>query len=583
MLWCDDNWGNLRRLPTGDEQNRTGGAGIYYHFDYVGTPRSYKWLNTNPLPKIWEQMNMAANYGATRIWIVNVGDLKPMELPIEFFLRMAWYPPAIGKEGISTWTQRWAEREFGKEHAADIADLVSKYAKYNGWRKPELLEPSTFSLINYHEAETVSDLWQKLATQAEQIGAQLPPEYHDAYYELVLYPVKACAGVAKLHIETGFNQLYAKQGRASANDAAQSVRNLFQEDQKLSDAYHQVAKGKWNHMMAQPHIGYTSWNDPKTNILPTLAEVKVPDTASMGVSIEGSSAAWPGNSTIAKLPTFDAINQQRQSIDIFRRGTQAFPITLTANQPWVKLSTASVTVDKDQRVWVSIDWDKASVGQQNATVTITGPSGESVLVQLETLRDAKFTKDNVHAFGGLTGPVAIDASQGRNMPTNKFSWEPISDYGRGLSAMEVFPVNAESILPPKEAPHLDYPVFVPKAGQVHVDLITGPTLNVQPDRGVRIAVSFDDQPPQVVDAYAGQGFTNPTKRSDSSAPATRDWSKWVKDNARTIKSDLQITEAGVHTLKVWMVDPGVPLEKIIVHTDALPSSYFGPPVQPGLE
>ena len=85
LLWCDDNWGNIRRLPTPEERRRTGGAGIYYHFDYVGDPRSYKWINTNPIPKVWEQMNLAYRYGANRIWIVNVGDLKPMEFPMEFF------------------------------------------------------------------------------------------------------------------------------------------------------------------------------------------------------------------------------------------------------------------------------------------------------------------------------------------------------------------------------------------------------------------------------------------------------------------------------------------------------------------
>lgn len=92
LLWADDNWGNIRRLPTAEERDRIGGAGVYYHFDYVGGPRSYKWLNTVPIPKIWEQMHLAWRYGADRIWIVNVGDLKPLEFPMEFFLRLAWNP-----------------------------------------------------------------------------------------------------------------------------------------------------------------------------------------------------------------------------------------------------------------------------------------------------------------------------------------------------------------------------------------------------------------------------------------------------------------------------------------------------------
>ena len=92
LLWSDDNWGNIRRLPTAEERNRSGGSGVYYHFDYVGGPRSYKWLNTIPIAKIWEQMNLAYRYGANRIWIVNVGDIKPMEFPIQFFMDYAWNP-----------------------------------------------------------------------------------------------------------------------------------------------------------------------------------------------------------------------------------------------------------------------------------------------------------------------------------------------------------------------------------------------------------------------------------------------------------------------------------------------------------
>ena len=90
LLWAEDNWGNIRRLPTPEERKRSGGAGIYYHFDYHGGPRSYQWLNTSPLNKIWEQMSLAKQYGADRIWIVNVGHFKGYELPTEFFLSLGW-------------------------------------------------------------------------------------------------------------------------------------------------------------------------------------------------------------------------------------------------------------------------------------------------------------------------------------------------------------------------------------------------------------------------------------------------------------------------------------------------------------
>ncbi len=188
---------------------------MYYHFDYVGGPRSYKWLNTIPIAKIWEQMHLAYRYGANRIWIVNVGDIKPMEFPIQFFLDYAWNPERYPAERLADYTRAWAEREFGPEHAAEIAEIVTRYTIYNGRRKPEMLEPRTYSLVDYREAETVVDDYRTLARRAEALYAAMPADARDAFYQLVLYPVKACAVVNDLYVTVGLNRLYAVQGRAS--------------------------------------------------------------------------------------------------------------------------------------------------------------------------------------------------------------------------------------------------------------------------------------------------------------------------------------------------------------------------------
>ena len=172
LLWSDDNWGDVRRLPTPAERKRAGSAGVYYHFDYVGDPRSYKWLNTIPITKVWEQMNLARQYDANRIWIVNVGDLKPMEFPIEFFMNLAWDPQRWPKEKIQEYSQLWAAREFGPADASAIAEIVSKYTKYNGDRKPELLRAGTFSLVNYQEADTMS---RQLEIHHRPRRGNLPP------------------------------------------------------------------------------------------------------------------------------------------------------------------------------------------------------------------------------------------------------------------------------------------------------------------------------------------------------------------------------------------------------------------------
>ena len=281
LLLCDDNWGNLRKLPKVGEKPRAGGYGIYYHFDYVGGPRSYRWLNTNPLPRVREQMHLAYEHGVEQIWIVNVGDLKPMELPISFFLDYAWNPDKIKADQVTAYTQRWASQQFGPQHAADIADILAKYAKYNGRRKPELLSPDTYSLATGEWATVVADYTQ-LRTRAEAIDQQLPAAARDAFYELVLHPVQACANLNELYYTVALNREAAKTNQPTTNALAEKARALFANDAAIKARYHALAGGKWNHLMDQMHIGYTSWHDEKADIMPevlTLPAGAVPTAA----------------------------------------------------------------------------------------------------------------------------------------------------------------------------------------------------------------------------------------------------------------------------------------------------------------
>ncbi|MGA9291730.1 MAG: glycosyl hydrolase 115 family protein, partial [Ignavibacteriaceae bacterium] len=230
LLWAEDNWGNVRRLPTPEERKRSGGAGIYYHFDYHGGPRSYQWINTNPIPKIWDQMSLSKQYGADRIWIVNVGHFKGYEFPLEYFMNLAWNTDKWTNKNINEYTKEWAAFQFGPKYAKDIADIIVKYTKYNGRRKPELLSSSTYSLINYREAETVVKDYNAIAAKAEEIYKELPEGKRPAFYELVLFPAKACSIVNQLYYAAGRNEMYAKQGRAATNDMAEETRSLFKED-----------------------------------------------------------------------------------------------------------------------------------------------------------------------------------------------------------------------------------------------------------------------------------------------------------------------------------------------------------------
>lgn len=270
LLLCDDNWGNIRKLPKLDDKSRKGGYGIYYHFDYVGGPRNYKWLNTNPLPRIWEQMHLAWQYGVKDIWIVNVGDIKPMEFPISFWCDYAWNPEKIGTNDLQKYTEQWAAEQFGKKHAKEIADILAKYGKFNGRRKPELLDASTYSLTSYSESETVMMEYGTLQNRASEIEKQLSSEYRDAYFQLVMHPVKACANLQRLYTYVAMNRDAALRKLSTTNMLADRAKMFYEKDSLITLEYHQLGNGKWNHMMSQTHIGYSNWQQPFKQKMPEV-------------------------------------------------------------------------------------------------------------------------------------------------------------------------------------------------------------------------------------------------------------------------------------------------------------------------
>ncbi|ANH81485.1 glycosyhydrolase [Niabella ginsenosidivorans] len=273
LLLCDDNWGNIRRLPKLNEKPRSGGYGIYYHFDYVGGPRNYKWINTNNIARVWEQMHLAYAYNARQIWIVNVGDLKPMEFPVSFFLDYAYNTDQWTAENLNVYYQQWAKEQFGATCAKAIAAILEKYAQYASGKKPELLNAETYSLENYNEAQRVTKDWNTLLADAGEINSRLPETYKAAYFQLVLHPVKAYSNLQHLYTAVGWNHFYYQRNDPLANRYAEEAERFYKKDSLLTIEYHQLNNGKWNHMMDQKHIGYTYWQEPPVQKMPEVKKV----------------------------------------------------------------------------------------------------------------------------------------------------------------------------------------------------------------------------------------------------------------------------------------------------------------------
>lgn len=563
LLLCDDNWGNLRKLPKLNEAPRSGGYGIYYHFDYVGGPRNYKWINTNPIQKVWEQMNLAYEYDATRIWIVNVGDLKPMEFPIEFFLDYAWAPSAIPASKLFDYTVKWSHKQFGDDFALEIANLLDSYSKFNGRVKPELLNADTYSLVNYNEFERVVADYQKLVEKAEYINKQLPAGQRDAFYQLVLHPVTASSNLYEMYFALAKNRMYATQGRNTTNALAETVKDLFNNDAEITRHYNEVmANGKWNHIMDQTHIGYTYWQQPEKNVIPTTESIPVRAKGLMGIAIEGSAESWSGKASVVdSFPLFDNISKGAHYFEIFNRGQQSFNYQVKG-PAYFKFSVEKGKVEESERVYVSVDWTKALQGQKSAMISVRGNEGSLIKIPVIT----KMISDTglVAGFVEKNGLVSMEAAHHtRVVNARPVRWELIPNYGKTAGGMHPVPVTASPVNPKEGSPRLEFDFYTHTAGDVRIDAYISPTIDFTNNQGLKYAVSIDDGEPVIVNISKDY-------RND------RTWGQSVANSIKIFHTPLTIPVAGKHTLKYWMVDPGVILQKLVVDMGIGKQSFLGP-------
>lgn len=509
LLFCDNNWGYIRRTAPLDDRDRKGGFGMYYHIDMNGGPWNDRWVNTSPLPKLREQLNLAYQSGIDRIWIINVGDLKPKELPIDFIMDYAWDPESIQPGDEAKWLREWSAASFGEEVADDVADILAKYPKYNLWRKAEVQTAGLFSVDNYNEAARLDSLWAALADKAESLKDKIAPEARDAYFQIVYYPAVASAGVARMYLAAEQNRHYARQNDRHADMYADRVNELFNRDALLTAYYNDsLANGKWKGMMQDNHIGYTMWSMPEKNIMPEVTYV-------------GSD---------------EATNEETGSD------------RLTSNNAMLISTEYSIPAIKYDR--------------KNAT-------------------------------GGA-------------------EWILLPDLGRGEGCMGINNVTVASASATNSGPTLEYDVELPAGDSIRIAIGILPTQDINPARGLRIALQLDNGEIQVLDARRGLVDTfgeytpDNLKRSKKLKPLPRpgnmalngagkhmrneifDNIRWLDAtfpiakesltaNHKSVKDATSVEDISKHTLKVIMIDPEIVVETIVINPDDSKYSYFGPP------
>lgn len=600
LVWTDDNYGYIRQLSNPQEQKRSGGSGVYYHTSYWGRPHDYLWLNsTNPV-LIWEEMTKAFEFGSKNMWILNCGDIKPHEYNIELFLDMAWDINAFeSHDSVKNHHIRWSVREFGDHQAEAITNLMFRYNQLAFQRRPEFMawsqvEPVTKAgeteLSLYHYGDEVGNritAHEALMDKVNQIKEKISSEKADSFYQLVYYPIIGAANLNLKWLYAYKNKFVASQGRQSSSYFGTKSYEAFEAIKKETEYFNNILQnGKWKHIMDMSPRKLPVFSLP-TATIPLNKSVN-----ELGIALEGYQMEVNDeiiNSYADVLPVFNAYTKSRYYIDLFLKGDDALEWEAKPNEDWIRLSKNSGKLNKDQleeRLWVTIDWDKIPQGKNEKEAPLGHdyqliPPSYKVNAAIDFITKNDTTKIGVSVFNpkleiledfkGFVedkGFISINAENfSRKVDGKQANWTTFNGVGYTGSVTVALPRKGNSIIEieaiKQNSPMLEYDFYTFNFGEADVFLQAIPTHAFHDGRGVRCAMAIDDAEPVIIDFQT-------SGRSDA-------WKQNVLKNGAVKSSKQIINKAGKHKLKIWMVDPGVMIDQVLIDLGGWKKSYAFPP------
>jgi len=596
ICWPDDNFGNIRQLPNKIEQSRSGGSGIYYHFQWLnGATTAYTWTCTTPLGLTWSEMKKAYDFGVDKMWIVNVGDIKPAEINIEYFMQLAWDINSWDHSSSSQFLKQWAAREFGLGTSSAIAEIMTKYYELGYARRPESLvlwngrkqelSWEWFSLDHYDdEVQQRIDNYDKLIKKVDSVYGLLPLEMKDAFFQTVVYNVK---GTALQNLKVLYAQkshTYGKQKRASAASYAAKAQQAEDQIYELIDHYNRkllTVGAKWDHMASLPGPWGGQWHQWD---MPPLSSYSGEGTPRLNYAIEDSDSL--------NLPGFSVFNNDSAFIDLYNTGNGAVYWSSHTSADWIMLSQPSGVIYNEKRIWVKIDYDKAPEGNSvdglvkiywstslrdewsdwdnlsieereayRSGITKAGKHDNSFELGLSIFNPSSPKMEEIMGFVESNGYLSMEAEHFSRKSDTDAGWNIIEGLGRSGSSITVLPPTIEAFSLTNQilskSPSVEYDIYLFTEGEIKLQLNCSPGNPINADYGQRVAVALDDELPKVISYERGN--------------------RSVMDNLMTLHANLNIETAGEHILKIWMVDPGIVIDKIIIDTGGLKESYLGPP------
>lgn len=589
LMLCDDNYGNLRTLPTEEMRKHPGGYGMYYHFDYHGWPTSYEWINSSYLPKIWEQMTQAYDFGVQKLWIVNVGDIATQEFPLSFFMDLAYDFERWGTTAPNTtdaYTRLWVKWQFSRlseVQQAQIADILTDYTRMIHKCRPEALRPETYHAANYREGSRVLAEVGRVMQTAQDLYDELErvaPEILPAYVALVWYPTMGTMNVLKLQLLSGMNHYLAEIGALSANDYAKEVKACLDADQKIIEQYHRSDDARWYGMGLSQHIGFTNWNEDECKN-PLLMQVLPLQKPTIIATVDGTMQHVEGSPWLNQRMTIsDFLNPECRyaSISLYSRSELPASFRVIEKPEWIVLSAMDGTLDGEEhkRLTIDVTVDESALamaltdGRTQGMIRLELPAG---ICKISVPVDRSTYEYGNNTFVDTQGWIAIEAEHysrckdGFDREGQPMQWKCLAGYGKTLSAMKAFPTDSYADAE-NGAPYIEYSIVTKQAGDYEAEFYMQPSNPVTTENRLQYAVSVNDVQMQILDAV-----TDDFKIGDHQPV----WARGVLDQIRCQSVPVQL-EQGINTIRVTPVTPGFVLEKIVIypHGNKPAEAYLGP-------
>jgi hypothetical protein len=567
-MLCEDNFGFMRTLPTADVRERTGGWGMYYHFDYHGGPISYEWMPSTAFGRTWEQMSMAYDYGIRDVWVVNVGDLKGNEVPLAYFMELAYDFEKWGTSvpnSIDKYTEMWLEKTFPRVEAETrelMSILLHGYIELNAMRRPEALNARVYHPCHYHEADRILMFAKHIDELSESVFCGLSRVEKDAYYSLIHLPAKASVNLIRMHIYAGKNQHYAKQGKPLANEYAALVTECIEKDRAIMKEFGEFRNSKWRGMEQEEHIGFVTWNDDncRNPLRVTVEPFHKPRMAVSRADEERVYHKTYGAPMTIKVDDFLYLGNEEVVIEISNDGAGELEYELETDE---KLPDWLGVTEFNDSIILRCDREKLAEKTETTRFLIRH---EDAAVAVEVKAQNQDTSGlPPMTFLENKGVIVMHANHFcENNSAGTAGFTELENYGRSGAGMKVFPTTA-SFAEADKKPELVYRFMIEKAGEHIVEVWTTPTNSVQNKRPLRFMLN-------------GEALTCVPADFRAGSPGDPRWCQGVLDNIRVTKTKL-LLESGVQKITIGALEAGLILEKILIYkkNSEPKASYLGPP------